>query len=98
MAADILSSQEQMMRMPPWHFSILRVQWGTIIGPIPGVVPAIGVAMPVGAAMLMPVPIEVIVAVAMILDLPHGTLRRLPTCRLPIRGKHDLLSKEYRLP
>jgi hypothetical protein len=89
MAADILSSQEQMIRMPPWHFSIVMVQWGTIIVPIPGVVPAIGAVMPVGVAMLIPVAIEVIFAVAMILDLPQGTLRR-----PPIRGKLDLYSKE----
>jgi hypothetical protein len=64
-AAAVLSSHEQTIRMPPWHFSILMVQCGTIIGLISGVVPGIGVPMPAGRAMPMLVAIEVIIPVAM---------------------------------
>lgn len=52
MLQAILSSQLQVMRQPPWHFSILRVQRGTIImfvGVMPveadGVVPSPGMPM-----------------------------------------------------
>jgi hypothetical protein len=44
----ILSSQEQWMRIPPWHFSNLSVQRGTIIqlaGIVAGL-PIMGVPMP----------------------------------------------------
>ena len=45
MLTAILSSQVQVMRMPPWHFSMRKVQRGTIIQLVPA---GIAVGVPTG--------------------------------------------------
>jgi hypothetical protein len=65
MLAAILSSQVQVIFIPPWHFSIFMVQRGTIImlgiiwapmPPIgPGAMPMPGMPMPIRSIIIVPV-------------------------------------------
>jgi hypothetical protein len=53
MLQAILSSQEQEMRMPPWHFSIFTLQRGTISQLAPAGTPA-GAPRPWAAPVAIP--------------------------------------------
>jgi hypothetical protein len=66
----ILSSQEQVILSPPWHFSTLKVQRGTIIveGTADGV-PTDGVAMPGTPIPGIPMLVRSIITV---LDMPNS--------------------------
>jgi hypothetical protein len=65
MLAAILSSQVQVIFIPPWHFSIFTVQRGTIImdgiicAPMPpmgpGAMPMPGMPMPIRSIIIVPV-------------------------------------------
>jgi hypothetical protein len=77
----ILSSQEQWIFMPPWHFSTLKVQRGTIsqLG-LPGIVaglPIAGVVEPMLPMPGIPIPARSIIIVeAMIALLSCAGIRR----------------------
>jgi hypothetical protein len=69
-----LSSQLQVIFMPPWHFSILKVQRGTInqlvvVGIVPGVAMP-GVAVPMPAIPGIPIPVRSIIIVLDMLRPP----------------------------
>jgi hypothetical protein len=68
MLAPTLSSQEQWIFMPPWHFSSLRVQRGTIIvvAGIAAGAPIVGVLMPGMLIPGIPNPVRSIIMVAIL--------------------------------
>jgi hypothetical protein len=72
MLAAILSSQEQVIFMPPLHFSIFKVHRGTIIqlatAGIPVGVPIIGVPIPGTPMPCIPIPVRSIIT----LDIRHS--------------------------
>ena len=83
MLQAILSSHEQVIFMPPVHFSILIVQRGTIIQlagiplvPIPGmpmpVVPIPGMPMPEAPIPGIPIPVRSIIIALVMLQTPFG--------------------------
>jgi hypothetical protein len=75
MLAAILSSQEQVIFMPPVHRSILKVQRGTImkLAPVGMVgVPMVGMPMPGTVMPVIPMPVRSIVEVLAIRDSPFS--------------------------
>jgi hypothetical protein len=66
----ILSSHEQVIFMPPWHFSILNVQRGTMcMFMTPGMpveAPIAGVVMP---GCVIPIPVRSIIIVLVIVSI-----------------------------
>jgi hypothetical protein len=71
MLQAILSSQEQVIFMPPVHFSILKVQRGTIIqlveAGIPVGEPIVGVPMPGIVMPCIPIPVRSIIMLDIVL-------------------------------
>jgi hypothetical protein len=82
MAAAILSSQRQVIRMPPSQRSMVIVQRGTVIIPpdiMPGAPPAIGMEEPMG----IPMPIPPIMGMDMGIPIPAPIPIGMP---IPIMG------------
>jgi hypothetical protein len=71
MLQAILSSQEQVIFMPPVHFSILKVQRGTIIqlveAGIPAGEPIVGVPIPGMGMPCIPIPVRSIIMLDIVL-------------------------------